>query len=98
VVHILGHALPITRGLVFGRLHSCRNTGDPALHGLDSPPVPGEQVRFCLFELRDCVAVEDTESIYVQYAAAGQLTQSTMQGPRSADAGRLHPYREVARS
>jgi hypothetical protein len=48
-------------------------------------PVPGQQVRFRLFQLRDGVPQEDTESVYTQDAAAGQLSMSTTQGPRSAE-------------
>jgi hypothetical protein len=48
-------------------------------------PAPGNQVRFRLFELQGGVPVEDTESIYVQDAAAGQLSMSTTQGPRTAE-------------
>jgi hypothetical protein len=48
-------------------------------------PVPGQQVRFRLFQLRDGVPEEDTESVYTQDAAAGQLSMSTTQGPRSAE-------------
>jgi len=48
-------------------------------------PAPGQQVRFRLFQLRDGVPTEDTESIYVADAASGQLTQSTTEGPRTAE-------------
>jgi len=48
-------------------------------------PAVGQQVRFRLFVLRDGVPVKDTESIYVQDAAAGQLTLPTTQGPRTAE-------------
>lgn len=48
-------------------------------------PVPGQQVRFRLFQFRNGVPEEDTESIYTQDAAAGQLSMSTTQGPRSAE-------------
>jgi len=48
-------------------------------------PARGEQVRFRLFVLRDGVPESDTESIYVQDAAAGRLTQPTTQGPRTAE-------------
>jgi hypothetical protein len=48
-------------------------------------PAVGEQVRFRLFQFRDGVPVEDTESVYLQDAAAGQLSMSTTQGPRSAE-------------
>ncbi|HEY6311208.1 MAG TPA: hypothetical protein VIY52_10445 [Streptosporangiaceae bacterium] len=48
-------------------------------------PVPGQQVRFRLFQLTDGAPDEDTESVYIQDAAAGQLSMSTTQGPRSAE-------------
>jgi hypothetical protein len=48
-------------------------------------PAVGQTVRFRLFDFRDGVPVEDTESIYVQNAAAGQLTQSTAQCPCSSE-------------
>jgi len=48
-------------------------------------PVPGRQVRFRLFQLRDGVPVEDTESIYVADAASTGLSQSTTQGPSTAE-------------
>jgi hypothetical protein len=48
-------------------------------------PIPSQQVRFRLFQIRDGVPVEDTASVYVQDAAAGQLSLSTTQGPRSAE-------------
>jgi hypothetical protein len=47
-------------------------------------PVPGQQVRFRLFQLNNGVPVEDTESIYIQDNSSG-LSQSTTQGPRSAE-------------
>lgn len=48
-------------------------------------PVPGQQVRFRLLQLRDGVPVEDTESIYVADAASTGLSQSTTQGPSTAE-------------
>ncbi len=48
-------------------------------------PATGEQVRFRLFQLKDGVPVEDTESIYIHDAAAGRLTQSTTEGPKVAE-------------
>jgi hypothetical protein len=48
-------------------------------------PAVGQQVRFRLFDFRGGVPEEDTESIYVQDAAAGQLTLPTTQGPRTAE-------------
>jgi hypothetical protein len=48
-------------------------------------PVTGDRVRFRLFVFRAGVPEEDTESVYVQDAAAGQLSMSTTQGPRSAE-------------
>jgi hypothetical protein len=48
-------------------------------------PVAGEQVRFRLFQLNDGIPVEDTESIYIADAATGQLSQSTTQGPATAE-------------
>jgi hypothetical protein len=48
-------------------------------------PVPGQQVRFRLFQFRNGVPEEDTESVYTEDAAAGQLSMSTTQGPRSAE-------------
>jgi hypothetical protein len=48
-------------------------------------PATGQQVRFRLFEFRDGAPVEDTESTYLQDAAAGQLSIPTTQGPRSAE-------------
>jgi len=47
-------------------------------------PAVGQTVRFRLFDFKDGVPVEDTESIYVQNAAAGQLSQSTTQCPCSS--------------
>jgi len=47
-------------------------------------PVPGQQVRFRLFQSQNGVPVEDTESIYIQDNSSG-LTQSTTAGPRSAE-------------
>jgi hypothetical protein len=48
-------------------------------------PVPGQQVRFRLFQFTDGVPVEDTESIYVADAASTNISQSTTQGPRTAE-------------
>lgn len=48
-------------------------------------PAVGQTVRFRLLDFKDGVPVEDTESIYVQNAAAGQLTQSTTQCPCSSE-------------
>jgi hypothetical protein len=48
-------------------------------------PAVGQTVRFRLFDFKDGVPVQDTESIYVQTAAAGQLTQSTTQCPCSSE-------------
>ena len=47
--------------------------------------VPGQQVRFRLFVLRDGVPQQDTESIYVQDKASAAPTMSTSQGPRTAE-------------
>ena len=47
--------------------------------------VPGQQVRFRLFMLRDGAPQQDTESIYVQDKASAGLTMSTTQGPRTAE-------------
>ena len=47
-------------------------------------PVPGQQVRFRLFQSQNGVPVEDTESIYIQDNSSG-LTQSTTAGPHSAE-------------
>lgn len=48
-------------------------------------PARGQLVSFRLFQFQDGVPEEDTESIYVQDTAAGQLTQSTTQGPHTAE-------------
>jgi hypothetical protein len=48
-------------------------------------PVPGQQVRFRLFQLSNGVPVEDTESVYVADTASTGLSQSTTQGPRTAE-------------
>lgn len=48
-------------------------------------PVPGQQVRFRLFQFTDGVPVEDTESIYVADTASTSISQSTTQGPRTAE-------------
>jgi hypothetical protein len=48
-------------------------------------PAVGQQVRFRLFMFRGGVPEEDTESIYVQTASAGQLSQSTTQCPCSSE-------------
>jgi hypothetical protein len=47
--------------------------------------VPGQRVRFRLFQSRDGVPQEDTESIYVQDQASAGLSMSTDEGPRSAE-------------
>jgi hypothetical protein len=48
-------------------------------------PAVGQTVRFRLFDFKDGVPVQDTESSYVQNAAAGQLSQSTTQCPCSSE-------------
>jgi hypothetical protein len=48
-------------------------------------PAVGQQVRFRLFIFRGGIPEEDTESIYVQTASAGQLSQSTTQCPCSSE-------------
>ncbi len=48
-------------------------------------PVPGQQVRFRLFQFKNGVPVEDTESIYVAGKASTSLSLSTTQGPRTAE-------------
>jgi hypothetical protein len=47
-------------------------------------PVPGQQVRYRLFQFTNGAPVEDTESIYVADAASTGLSLSTTQGPRTA--------------
>lgn len=47
-------------------------------------PLPGQHVRFRLFQLRDGVPVQDTESSYIQDTSSG-LTQPTTQGPSTAE-------------
>ena len=47
--------------------------------------VPGQQVRFRLFVLRNGVPQQDAESIYVQDKASAAPTMSTSQGPRTAE-------------
>ena len=47
-------------------------------------PLPGQQVRFRLFQFGGGGPEDDTESIYIQDASSG-LTQSTTQGPKSAE-------------
>jgi hypothetical protein len=76
-------------GDVFAMTQTIRGTRGPVLtqRAWTYPafPVPGQQVRFRLFMLRDGVPVEDTESIYIQDAAASRLSMKTTQGPRSAE-------------
>jgi hypothetical protein len=47
--------------------------------------VPGQRVRFRLFQFSDGVPVQDTESVYTQDAASASLSLSTTQGPRTAE-------------
>ena len=76
------------RGDIVYSVRTIRRPGGPVLtqRAWTSPAFPavGQRVRFRLFQFTSGVPVEDTESSYVQDAAASRLSMPTTKGPRSA--------------